>query len=155
METYSNAPIDRTHKLEHFDESRGHTLIDMGDEEYTVGRPHPMIDSTIRARRILSEGQAPNVAVLLLDVVLGHNASADPVGDLLESILKAKRARRDQGEELVVVASICGTEDDPQDLDLQREQLEKAGVIVFDSNGKATHFCSEVIMSASGGSDVG
>jgi FdrA protein len=150
---FSNAPIDRSIKLVHHEESRGHTLIDMGDEEYTLGRPHPMIDSTLRAHRILSEGQDPHVAVLLLDIVLGYNASPDPVGDLLDSIIEVKNARKEKEEELIVVASICGTEDDPQDLNLQRERLERAGVIVFSSNGKAASFCRELIAQHRGGSD--
>jgi FdrA protein len=117
----------------------------MGDDDYTLGRPHPMIDSTMRHQRILSEGQDPTVAVILLDFILGFNASKDPVGELLESILATKQTRKEQGGELTVVASICGTDRDPQDLNLQREMLEDAGVIVFQSNARAALFCSELL----------
>jgi FdrA protein len=117
----------------------------MGDDDYTLGRPHPMIDSTMRNQRILSEGQDPTVAVILLDFILGFNASKDPVGELLESILATKQTRKEQGGELTVVASICGTDRDPQDLNLQREMLEDAGVIVFQSNASAALFCSELL----------
>jgi FdrA protein len=145
LTVYSNAPLDPQYKLVHIEESREHTLIDMGDDDYTLGRPHPMIDSTMRNQRILSEGKDPTVAVLLLDFILGFNASKDPVGELRESILDAKQTRKEQGGELTVVASICGTEKDPQDLNLQREMLEGAGVIVFQSNASATLFCSELL----------
>ncbi|HET6443115.1 MAG TPA: acyl-CoA synthetase FdrA [candidate division Zixibacteria bacterium] len=142
---FSNAPLDPRLKLVHSEPSREHTLIDMGDEEYTLGRPHPMIDGTVRHQRILSEGHDPAVAVILLDFVLGYNASTDPVGELLDAILVVKQTREEQGGDLTVVASICGTENDPQDLVLQREMLENAGVIVFQSNAKAALFCAELL----------
>jgi FdrA protein len=142
---YSNAPLDSQYKLERTEESREHTLVDMGDDDYTLGRPHPMIDSTMRHERIITEGLDPNVAVILLDFILGFNASKDPAGELLDSILVAKQARKEQGGELTVVASICGTDRDPQNLTLQREMLEKAGVIVFQSNARAALFCTELL----------
>jgi FdrA protein len=142
---YANAPLDPQYQLDHVEESRGHTLIDMGDDTYTLGRPHPMIDSTMRNQRILAEGLDPTVAVILLDFILGFNASKDPAGDLLDAIRVTKRSRKERGGELVVVASICGTEGDPQNLSQQREMLEDAGVIVFQSNAKATLFCSELL----------
>ena len=104
-----------------------------------------MIDSAMRYQRILSEGQDPTVAVILLDFILGFNASKDPVGELLDSILVAKQTRKEQGGELTVVASICGTESDPQDPSQQRELLENAGVIVFQSNARAAIFCCELL----------
>ena len=104
-----------------------------------------MIDSTMRYQRIISEGQDPAVAVILLDFIFGFNASMDPAGELLDAILEVKQARKEQGGELTVVASICGTESDPQNLSLQREMLENAGVIVFQSNARAALFCSEML----------
>ncbi len=143
--THSNAPLDPKTKLAHPDKSSEHTLIDMGDETYTLGKPHPMIDSTMRAKRIVSEGRDPSVAILLLDFILGYNASMDPVGDLLDAILDAKQMKNQQGGELTVVASICGTEKDPQEMDLQVKLLREAGVIVFQSNAKASLFCCELL----------
>ncbi len=104
-----------------------------------------MIDSTMRHERIITEGRDPSVAVILLDFILGFNASKDPVGELLESILATKQTRKEQGGELTVIASICGTDRDPQDLNLQREMLEDAGVIVFQSNARAALYCSELL----------
>lgn len=145
LPVYSNAPLDPKYKIVRTDESREHTLIDMGDDDYTLGKPHPMIDSMMRNKRILVEGGDPTVAVILLDFILGFNSSKDPVGELLDSILVAKQTRKKQGGELTVVASICGTDGDPQDLNRQMDMLKNAGVIVFQSNAKAALFCSELL----------
>jgi succinyl-CoA synthetase alpha subunit len=145
IKVYSNGPIDNKMLLADPDQSKKHTFVDMGDEYYTVGTPHPMIDATFRNRRIGEESRNPEVAILLLDFILGHNASMDPVGDLLEAIIEAKRVAVQRGDYLCVVASLCGTEDDPQDLKLQEKLLMDAGVIAFTSNAKATMFCLELL----------
>jgi succinyl-CoA synthetase alpha subunit len=142
---HSNAPLNPDNTLADPDKSSEHTLIDMGDEAYTLGRPHPMIDGTMRRQRILSESRDPSVAILLLDFILGYNASMDPVGELYDAILETKQRARQQGGELTVLASICGTEEDPQELDLQEKLLREAGAIVFPSNAKAVLFCCELL----------
>jgi FdrA protein len=142
---HSNTPLDPKTKLSNSDKSFEHTLIDMGDEKYTLGKPHPMIDNTERSKRILTEGRDPSVAVLLIDFVLGYNASMDPVGDLLDAILDVKQLKQQHVGELTVVASICGTDKDPQELSLQMNLLKEAGVIVFRSNAKASLFCCELL----------
>jgi FdrA protein len=106
---------------------------------------HPMIDGTLRRRRILTEAQDPEVAILLLDFILGYNASRDPVGDVLDAIVEARQTVRKRGGHLTVVASICGTEGDAQDLGLQARMLRKAGALVFQSNARAAAFCSELL----------
>jgi FdrA protein len=145
IEFYSNAPIKPEYILPHPDKSFQHTLIDMGDDAYTLGRPHPMIDGTIRKQRILTESQDPSVAILLLDFILGYNASSDPVGDLLDAIVEAKQRKQAHSGDLTIVASICGTLEDPQELDLQTKLLQEAGVIVFNSNARAALFCCELL----------
>ena len=110
-----------------------------------------MIDGTMRKQRILSEGRDPQVAILFLDFILGYNASMDPVGELLEAIVKAKQMAQKRGGTLSVVASICGTDDDPQDLSLQIRMLKESGVIVFRSNAKAAQFCCDLIKRRLGG----
>lgn len=145
IEAYSNAPLRPELRLEHPDRSRQHTLVDLGDEHFTLGRPHPMIDSTQRAARILREAADPEVGVLLLDFILGYNAASDPVGDLMQAIQEAQAIRRGQGGALTIVASICGTADDRQDLDLQVEMLRECGAHVFASNARATAFCVRLL----------
>lgn len=138
IDVYSNSPLDPKYKLAHPDKSIQHTIVDMGDEYYMVGKPHPMIDGTMRRQRIMAECHDPEVAILYLDFILGYNASMDPVGELIEAIDETKQVYKQRGGSLTVIASICGTEDDPQDLTLQTKMLHEAGVLVYGSNAKAT-----------------
>jgi succinyl-CoA synthetase alpha subunit len=139
---HSNAPLHGNLKLADPVRSEKHTLVDMGTGDFTVGKPHPMIDSRLRSDRILAESQDPQVAILLLDFVLGFNASPDPAGELVSAIKEAKRAVKKRGGSLSVVASICGTEGDPQNLHKQIKVLEEAGVAVFPSSAQAVQFCA-------------
>jgi FdrA protein len=145
---YSNSPLDQEFKLADPDKSIEHTLVDMGADFYTVGKPHPMIDGTLRRRRILAESRDPQVAVLYLDFILGYNASMDPVGELLDAILEAKRNARQRAGSLTVVASICGTAGDPQDVAFQIKMLREAGALVFRSNALASAACCVLIGQA-------
>jgi hypothetical protein len=145
LPTYSNAPLDEEHRLLDPLRSRAHTLVDMGDEVFTLGRPHPMIDSSLRAQRVQAEFNDPSVAVVLLDFILGYNAATDPVGEILEAVLEGRQRRSGEARAVVVVASMCGTQDDPQDLALQTQMLRDAGVQVFTSNARAASFCCELL----------
>jgi succinyl-CoA synthetase alpha subunit len=143
---YSNAPLDSMRELADPEQSREHSLIDMGAEMFVAGRPHPMIDATLRRQRIVREAADPQIAVLLLDFILGTLSSADPVGDLLDAIVAAKKDVSHRGGELCVVASVCGTEEDEQRLGDQVRYLETAGVLVFQSNAQAASFSREVVL---------
>jgi FdrA protein len=85
------------------------------------------------------------MSILLLDFILGYNSSMDPVGEVLDAILEAKKRARDRGGNLNVVASMCGTESDVQDIKIQTQMLRDAGVVVFNSNAEATQLCAELI----------
>jgi FdrA protein len=148
---HSNAPLHGNLKLADPMRSEEHTLVDMGTDDFTVGKPHPMIDSRLRCDRILAEGQDPQVAILLLDFVLGFNASPDPAGELVSAIKEAKAAAKKRGGSLSVVASICGTEGDPQNFPQQVTVLEEAGVAVFPSSAQAAQFCALLVASLSEG----
>jgi FdrA protein len=141
ISVHSNNPFEPKNKLANPDRSIEHTIVDMGDDFYMVGKPHPMIDGTMRKRRILSESQDPQMAILYLDFILGYNASMDPVGELVDAIREAKRISGQRGGALTVLASICGTEGDPQDFNLQEKMLLEAGVLVYRSNALATAAC--------------
>jgi FdrA protein len=106
-----------------------------------------MIDSTLRRQRILAEARDPQVAVLLLDFILGYNASPDPVGDLLEAIVEAKLDTSQRGGFLSVAVSMCGTEGDPQNLQKQTRALEEAGVVVLPSSAQAALFSRTLALS--------
>jgi len=144
---HSNAPLEGMLRLADPSHSVDHTLVDMGADEFTQGRPHPMIDPTLRRERILAEAQDPQVAVLMLDFILGYNASPDPVGDLLETIAKAKFTASQRGGFLSVVASVCGTDGDPQNLQEQTRALEEAGVVVLPSSAQAALFSRMLALS--------
>lgn len=135
---YSNTPIKPGLKLPSPHVSKGHTCVDMGAMEFVAGRPHPMIDPTLRSQRILREAGDPETAVILLDIVLGYGAHPDPAGALASSIKRAKRKAEDGGRHLPVVASLIGTELDVQGVEDQKEKLMEDGVIVLPSNAQAT-----------------
>jgi FdrA protein len=112
-------------------------IVDLGDDEYTVGRPHPMIDPRLRSEKIEEAGRDPQVAMILLDIVLGYASHPDPAGALIPAIGAATKAARADGRALAVVASVCGTPNDPQGLAGQRAILADAGVHLAASNARA------------------
>jgi len=113
----------------------GHRFVDFGAEEYTRGRPHPIIDPSQRNVAIVGAGNDSGVSVILVDLVLGDCAHADPVGALRPALAEARARRR--GRELAVVAHVVGTDQDPQGLERQEEQLRKLGAVVCASNRMA------------------
>jgi succinyl-CoA synthetase alpha subunit len=118
--------------------SEGHAIVDMGDDVFTLGRPHPMIDPSLREERIAREAADPETSLLLLDVVLGYGAHEDPCGALAESIGKAKSQVAARGGYLSVIASITGTEKDFQNMAEQKKKLEAVGCLVMPSNYQAS-----------------
>ncbi len=133
----SNVPLRPANRLPDGHRSAGHTCIDMGADEFTQGRLHPMLDPTLRNRRIVQEARDPETAVILLDVVLGYGAHPDPAGAAAEAIREARRIAADAGRHLVVVASVCGTEADPQCLSRQEAKLCEADATVLPDNASA------------------
>jgi len=134
---YSNAPIQQIKQLQDSFKSEKHSIIDLGEEEFTKGRPHPMIDTTIRKYRILEEAKDPEVGVLLLDFVLGYGANPDPVGAVLDEIKQAKEIAQNDGRFLSIIAHVCGTKNDIQGYDQSISILNSAGCIVMPSNAMA------------------
>src|SRR5206468_11526812 len=110
----------------------GHRVVDLGEDIFTVGRPHPMIDGAVRREWIAREAADPATAVLLLDVVLGYGAHRDPAGELRPVVEEARRAANAAGRGLAVIASVTGTEQDPQRRSAQVPALRRAGVAVMD-----------------------
>jgi len=122
--------------------SSGNCMVDLGDDEFTRGTPHPMIDFSLRRERILEEAKDNSVAVILLDIVLGYGSHSDPAGELVPVILSIREQR---GEKPVVfIASIIGTDEDPQNLTVQKRNFESAGVVVLPSNAQAARFAALV-----------
>lgn len=119
-----------------------HAVLDLGDDRFTVGRPHPMIDGSLRRERLLQEARDPRTAVILFDLVLGDGAHPDPAGDLAPALAEARAIVRAQGRDLALVATICGTEADPQDYARQQAVLEGAGAVVMPSNAQAARLAA-------------
>lgn len=138
LDVYSNAAIPGAQSMR-TTTGRGHVLIDAGADEYTRGRPHPMIDPSVRDDMLDDGLHDSETAVLLVDVVLGYGAHPDPAGELAKCI-----ARSPGQPPVVVVASICGTEDDPQVYSAQAKLLERAGVIVAPSNAQAAELALNI-----------
>ena len=114
-----------------------HSAVDLGDDEFTIGRPHPMIDFRLRNERIVQAAEDPTTAVVLLDVVLGYGAHPDPAGALIPAVQRAREHALRFDRTLAFVASVCGTAADPQDLVRQEGKLAKDGVILAPSNAQA------------------
>ncbi len=125
-------------------------MIDLGDDFFTRGRPHPMIDHRVRNERILKEAKDPEVAVVLLDIVLGYGAHPDPAGEMAPVIQKARDMASKAGRHLAVVGFVCGTSGDPQDLSSQETTLREAGMILAESNAQAVRMAATVAL----GTDV-
>jgi succinyl-CoA synthetase alpha subunit len=146
----SNAPLDEAHRLPDSAHSQGHTAVDLGEEEFTVGRPHPMIDNDLRIRRLLQEAGDPQVAVIVLDVVLGYGAHPDPASELGTAVRQARQLAGQAGRELIVVASVTGTDGDPQNLGRQVEALRAAQVVVCGSNAAAARLAGMIVANEYG-----
>ena len=146
-EVFSNAPLDKKFRLSDSLVSQAHTVVDLGEDEFTVGRLHPMMDNDLRIRRLEAEANDPQVAVILLDVVLGFGAHPDPAAELAPAIAKAKAKVKSAGGYLEVVVVVSGTDEDPQDLDSQIQKLTDAGGVVETSNHKAVRYVGQLLRS--------
>lgn len=127
---YSNVASDEESALADPTVSQGHTILDLGADEFTVGRLHPMLDNTLRLQRLMQEADDPTVAMILLDMVLGDGAHADPAAQVAPAIAEARAKAQAAGRALDVVVLVVGTDEDPQDMAAQIQQLEGAGARV-------------------------
>jgi len=142
---HSNAPLDEANRLPDSNRSLEHSVVDLGEEEFTVGRPHPMIDNSLRIRRLLQEAADPETAVILLDVVLGYGAHPNPAAELAPAIQQARELASDAGRWLIVIASLTGTAGDPQAFQEQSARLESAGVVLCESNAAAARLAIRIL----------
>ncbi|HIH5777602.1 TPA: acyl-CoA synthetase FdrA [Citrobacter werkmanii] len=144
LAAHLNVTADAQHHHGMMLDAAGHQIIDLGDDFYTVGRPHPMIDPALRNQLITDLGTQPQVRVLLVDVVIGYGATADPAASLVQAWQKACAARGHE-QPLYAIATVTGTERDPQCRSLQIATLEDAGIAVVSSLPEATLLAAELI----------
>ena len=140
----SNVPVPGAERAEH-PAGPSHTAIDLGDDEYTRGRPHPMIEPEVRAPVLATALADPAVSTILLDVVLGYGAHADPAA----AVIRELGSRPAHGK--TVIASVCGTDADPQGYTRTARALEAAGVLVAPSNAHAAELAVRCVAGSSPG----
>ena len=144
LHVWSNVPLNKAMALPNpLKESRGHTALDLGDDDFTVGRPHPMIDQTARIDRLLKEAADPTVRVVLLDVVIGWGAHADPASELAKAIAQAKKIAAKGKRHLAIIGFVCGTELDPQVLAKQEGILQTAGMVLASNSANAAWLAAQ------------
>lgn len=142
---YSNAPIRKEYKLENSLVSQEHTIVDLGEDEFTVGRLHPMMDNELRIKRLAAEADDPETALILMDVVLGYGSHPDPASELAPAISSARKTAEKNGRRLDVVVTLSGTETDPQGRDAQQQKLLDAGAKVFLSSDAAVRYAGRLL----------
>jgi len=122
-----------------------HSVLDLGAEDFTRGRPHPLLDPYLRNTALRVAGDDPRVAVVLFDLVLGTGCAADPAGDLVPVLRAMQASARSRGAPLAYVASVTGTDDDPQHHARQVATLRDEGVVVLPDNAAAVRHAASLL----------
>ena len=144
-ELYSNVAFDKNLMLPDPFTSIKNTVIDIGDETFTKGRAHVAIDPTARVNRFIKEARDPETAVIYLDFLLGYALHADPASVMAEVIAEEKKRAKAEGRHLCVIATICGSDMDPQNFEKQAQILKDVGVILVDTNSMAAELAMDII----------
>ena len=147
---FSNTPINGNRPLRDNRQSQQNTVVDMGDDQFTQGRPHPMIDPSQRDARIGEELDDPATAVVLFDVVLGYGATDKPIEGLLDVIRAAPAGKTAAGGKVALIGYVCGTDRDPQGRERIVAALKSAGVLVASSNAEAACWSARIVSQRSG-----
>lgn len=142
---YSNIALNDGEKIGGSEPSREHTVLDLGDDEFTVGKPHPMIEPSLREERLLEEAADPETAVILADVEIGYGSHENPAQILAEEVEKARKYLEEQNRHVVFVAAICGTHEDFQGYEAQKQILRQQGILVAESNAQAVELALSVV----------
>jgi len=145
QEVFSNTPVGKVKKLKNNWQSEKHTIIDLGDDEFTVGKPHPMIDYSTRTKRILAEANDSETAVILLDIVLGYGSNMNPLVEIIPVLKEVKKITSSQKRYLPVICSVTGTDKDPQSRSTVVAALEAENVLVMKSNAAASKLAKFII----------
>lgn len=142
LDLYSNSSKDPNKQITNIYNQKKHSMIDLGDDKFTVGRAHPMIDPTLRAELFEMELKDKENAVIILDIVLGYGANREPEKAFIEILEKNSHIKNDRP---VIIAYVLGTNEDPQPMEEIIEKLKAQGVIVMPSNKSAAKLGLEII----------
>lgn len=143
---FSNIPLSDRERLENIEISQGNTFLDMGDDYFTRGKPHPMIEPSLRTKRIIADALDKETAVMLLDIELGHGCHPDPAGVAVSGAEEANKRLKMENRRVLWIAALVGTADDPQNMSDQIKKLENAGFVVYESNIKATELAASFVL---------
>jgi len=138
---YSNTPLNPDFQLANIWKSKENTIIDLGEDEFTSGRPHPMIDFSLRNKRFIQEAKDPETKVILLDVVLGYGSNLAPDEELVPNFKQAK----ENNPNVAIICSITGTDKDPQNRAKIKQALENAGAVICNTNVEASELAEAII----------
>ncbi len=141
-EIFSNTPVKGCKEMADVYKSSGHCIIDLGDDNFTRGKAHPMIDPDYRSERMVQEFADASAGLICFDLVLGYGSHPDMAGEMASAI---KLGQKKSGNRPILAACICGTEDDPQGYQQQKARLEEAGVIVFPTNVAMVKFAQHCL----------
>jgi FdrA protein len=144
-ELYSNIPTGKVKKLANNYQSQTNTIIDLGDDDFTRGKPHPMIDPSQRNERLIKDAADPETALILFDVVIGYGANADPAAEIAQAIEQAQQGAAKENRNVVFIGFVCGTDKDPQNLAEQCRKLQAVGVHLCHSNAQAIALAGAVM----------
>ena len=151
---YSNLKVAGAEVLEDVHSSQSHTIVDLGEDEFTQGRLHPMLDNDLRLRRLKQEAADPEARVIMLDVVLGHGAHPDPASELAPEIARILTSNSRVTSQLKIVVVMVGTEEDPQNLREQVAQFEEAGAEVFEALPEALTYVASHLVSTESAPEI-
>ncbi len=142
---YSNVSFGSLARLQDSLHSQKHTFLDLGEDEFTAGRLHPMIDFSMRNRRMLQEAEDPETALILLDLVLGYGANKAPLAEIIPVMRTCRKTAAKSGNYLPLLVSVTGTEQDPQKRSLIVDSLRRNGAEVLESNAAACKLALYII----------
>ena len=142
---YLGAELDKKHPDGLMFQQEQHRIIDLGDDAYTQGRPHPMIDPTLRLDMVKDQAMDDSTAIILLDFVIGYGGHDNIAAEFAPVIEKLRQELSEKSRSVVFIGSVTGTQKDPINYETQRKALEDAGVYILDSNAKAVSFAISIL----------
>ena len=143
---YSNLDIPEISLLNGYEPSRGHTFLDLGTAEFTIGQPHPLMSPEIKMERLITEMCQPDVDVIITDIVLGFGTVSNQAALLVQAVNRAAQETKGASRRIVIVTSVCGTEADNPSRSSQITLLQQAGIHVLGNNVDAAEWGIKLVL---------